>query len=298
MNQKNENTPKISIGLPVYNGVRFIHKRLESLLSQTFTDFELIISDNASTDSTSDICKEFASKDTRIHYFRQEYNIGIVRNLKYVLDKARCDYFVWASVDDIWLPEFLEENINSLENNKNFVGSVSKIEPYGKMRTYKRDKFSKKVHIFSYDNYPDSASYEVRTKFYLRFWSNENLYGVFRTKEFKKSFIRRPMGGMDKAILLNSLKYGEIHIINKILMHRFTEGFSRTASVMDKLKHVNGYGFVGIIFPFLPFTFWCARNLGIKIFLKNLDYFIYINYARERLVLKTFCHILKNKISI
>jgi len=297
MNSK-ENNPKVSIGLPVHNGEKFIRKRIESILSQTLHNFELIISDNTSTDSTSDICKEFASNDTRIHYFRQENNIGAIHNFKYVLDKALCDYFVWASVDDIWLPEFLEKNIKVLENDKNFVGSVSKIEPYGKMRTYKREKFSKKVHIFSYDNYPDSASYEVRIKFYLRFWSNENFYGVFRTKELKKSFIRRPMGGIDKAILLNLQKYGEIHIINKILMQRFTEGFSRTGSVMDKLKLVNGYGFVGIIFPMFPFTFWSARNLGIKNFLKNLDYFIYINYAREKLVFKTFYHILKNKISI
>ena len=116
--------PKVSIGLPVYNGEKFLKKRLDSILSQTLETFELIISDNASTDSTSDICKEFASNDTRIHYFRQENNIGAIRNFKYVLDKALCDYFIWASVDDIWLPEFLEKNIKVLENDKNVVGSI------------------------------------------------------------------------------------------------------------------------------------------------------------------------------
>jgi len=115
------NSLKISIGLPVYNGEKFIHKRIESILSQTLHNFELIISDNASTDKTSLICKEFASKDNRIRYFIQERNMEMVWNFNFVLDKAKCDYFVWAGVDDVWLPEFLEENIKALENDKKSV---------------------------------------------------------------------------------------------------------------------------------------------------------------------------------
>lgn len=288
MNDRTKKKAIVSIGLPVYNGEKFIRKRVESILSQTLHNFELIISDNASTDSTSEICKEFASKDTRIHYFRQENNIGMFRNLKYVLDKARSEYFVWIGVDDIWLPEFLEENIKVLENDKNSVGSISKIELDIKNIEYKPGKFSKKIRIFSYDNYPVLGSYEDRVEFYLRFWSNENIYAIFRTAPFRKSFIERPMGGIDKAIILNVLKYGEIQILDKVLMIRYSKGFSRTASLMEKLKHVNGYGFVGIIFPLIPFTFWCAKNLGMKFFLKNLDYFLYVNYAREKLIIKDF----------
>jgi len=276
---------KVSIGLPVFNGEKFIRKRIESIQSQTLKEFELIISDNASIDDTSTICKEFASKDNRIRYFRQKKNIGMFRNFKYVLDKAQSEYFVWAAVDDIWLPEFLEENIKVLENDKNSVGSISKIELDVNME-YIPGKYSKKIKYFSYDNYPVSGSYEDRVEFYLRVWSNENIYAIFRTAALRTSFIERPMGGIDKAIILNVLKYGEIQILDKVLMIRYSKGFSRTASVMEKLKHVNGYGFVGIIFPLIPFTFWCAKNLGMKIFLKNLDYFLYVNYAREKLIIK------------
>ena len=73
--------PKLSIGMPIYNAENFLRNRLDSLLSQKFSDFELIISDNASTDLTEQICKEYLSKDNRIQYFRQEKNIGLSKTI-------------------------------------------------------------------------------------------------------------------------------------------------------------------------------------------------------------------------
>ena len=75
---------KVSLGLPVYNGERFVGQAIQSVLDQTFTDFELIISDNASTDSTPDICEDFARKDPRIRYIPQEINIGAKANFNRV----------------------------------------------------------------------------------------------------------------------------------------------------------------------------------------------------------------------
>ena len=89
--------PKLSIGMPIYNAEKFLRNRLDSLLSQTFSDFELIISDNASTDSTQHICKEYLSRDNRIQYIRQEKNIGLSSNFYFVLHKANSEYFFWAS---------------------------------------------------------------------------------------------------------------------------------------------------------------------------------------------------------
>ncbi len=77
-------SPSITIGMPIYNGDRFLIKTLDSYLKQTFTDFELIISDNASTDSTEKICREFASRDKRIQYFRNEKNMGAGWNFRRV----------------------------------------------------------------------------------------------------------------------------------------------------------------------------------------------------------------------
>ncbi len=123
--QKTAKVPQVSIGMPVYNGAKFIHEALDSLLAQTFTDFELIISDNASTDETEAICREYAKKDDRICYVRQVMNLGMTANFKFVFDKAKGEYFMWASHDDVWGPSFVENNYCFLRDNKDFVGSIS-----------------------------------------------------------------------------------------------------------------------------------------------------------------------------
>lgn len=94
--------PKVSIGMPVYNGEKFLREALDSLLAQTFDDFEIIISDNASVDNTPKICLEYVSSDARVSYVRQELNIGAIANFKYVLNMAKGEFFMWAAADDVW----------------------------------------------------------------------------------------------------------------------------------------------------------------------------------------------------
>ena len=106
---KTTKVPQVSIGMPVYNGAKFIHEALDSLLAQTFADFELIISDNASTDETEAICREYAAKDERIRYVRQTENRGALANFRFVLDEAVGEYFMFAAADDFWSPNWLEE---------------------------------------------------------------------------------------------------------------------------------------------------------------------------------------------
>ena len=109
--------PKVTIGMPVYNGEKFLYNSLKSLISQSFSNFELLISDNASTDRTSKICEEFARKDQRIKYFRQAENIGPWRNFKFLLDKADTEYFMWSAADDIRSDNFIELNYEFLNVN-------------------------------------------------------------------------------------------------------------------------------------------------------------------------------------
>lgn len=104
-----DRVPPVTIGLPVYNGERFLRSSLDSLLAQTFTDFELLISDNASTDGTALICREYAERDPRIRYTRQERNIGAGPNHNILPAMARTPYFKWASHDDIYDPELLRK---------------------------------------------------------------------------------------------------------------------------------------------------------------------------------------------
>lgn len=112
---KGGKAPQVSIGMPVYNGERFIREALDSLLAQIFTDFELIISDNASTDGTEAICRDYVAKDARIRYVRQTENRGAAANFQFVLDEAVGEYFMWASADDIWSRGWCKVLVSKLE---------------------------------------------------------------------------------------------------------------------------------------------------------------------------------------
>lgn len=103
----NNNKPLVSIGMPVFNGERFLRKTLDSLLAQDYENFELNISDNASTDQTEDICREYVAKDNRVRYDRNETNYGVPFNFNKVLELASGKYFMWAGDHDLWHPSFI-----------------------------------------------------------------------------------------------------------------------------------------------------------------------------------------------
>ena len=105
------NKPKLTIGLPIYNGATSLATALNSLLHQSYTDYTLHISDNASTDETALICKEAAARDPRIVYIRQAQHIPAFANFSFLLQNAQTPYFMWAADDDRWHPEFIAKNI-------------------------------------------------------------------------------------------------------------------------------------------------------------------------------------------
>jgi glycosyltransferase involved in cell wall biosynthesis len=107
--------PRLSIGLPVYNGEKFLAQSLDALLGQSYEDFELIISDNASTDSTADICHRYAKQDSRIRYVRQPRNIGCAPNHNFVIQQARGELFKTASHDDLYARDLLKLCIAALD---------------------------------------------------------------------------------------------------------------------------------------------------------------------------------------
>lgn len=113
--------PTVSIGLPVFNGDEFLEDTLDSLLDQTFEDFELIICDNASTDTTEQICRRFAALDPRIRYHRQPKNLGACANYDMTFHKSRGKYFKWAAHDDLVAPTFLQRLVDVLDRDPTCV---------------------------------------------------------------------------------------------------------------------------------------------------------------------------------
>ena len=108
-------SPRLSIGLPVYNGENYLAEAIESLLGQTYDDFELIISDNASSDRTGDICRHYEAQDQRIRYIRQPHNIGGAPNHNYLVGQARGELFKWAAHDDLYARDLLQRCVEALD---------------------------------------------------------------------------------------------------------------------------------------------------------------------------------------
>jgi len=112
----------MSIGMPVYNGEKFICEALDSLLSQTFTEFELVISDNASTDNTQMICEDYARRDQRIRYIRQDGNMGAIANFQFVLEESKGNFFMWAAADDRWDKHWIASIYSHIYDNQGLAG--------------------------------------------------------------------------------------------------------------------------------------------------------------------------------
>jgi len=111
----------VSVGMPVYNGERWIRSAIQSILSQDYSDLDLIISDNASTDATEDICRAFAANDPRVHYHRNSRNLGVDANYNRVAQLAQGRYFKWAAANDVCAPRFISACVDVLERRPDVV---------------------------------------------------------------------------------------------------------------------------------------------------------------------------------
>jgi glycosyltransferase involved in cell wall biosynthesis len=168
----------VSIGMPVFNDKPFLSKSLESILNQTYSNFELILSDDCSTDGSAKVCEEYASRDNRIKYVRQEHNIGISRNMEFLLRQAKGDYFMWAGDDDLWDSEFISIHVNTLENSPS---AISAFCPY--LFIDEDDK------VLQYPP-PRNRSYEsrfslIRLLKLTYYWDDGFGYGMFRREKIQ-----------------------------------------------------------------------------------------------------------------
>lgn len=113
--------PKVSIGMPVYNAERYLPDALDCILNQTFEDFEVVITDNASTDATEEICRSYAENDPRVRYSRNGRNVGIVANFNLAFYLSRGQYFKWSAHDDLLSPDYLAKCVRVLDEDPTVV---------------------------------------------------------------------------------------------------------------------------------------------------------------------------------
>ncbi len=135
--------PLVSIGMTVYNAGPFLRETLDSLLVQDYPNIELVISDNASTDGSSEICQQYAERDSRIRYFRNDENLGAVKNWNLALSHSQGEYFMWAADHDLWQPEYISHAVEILESDSEVVLVYSRcrmIDAEGKTLEHVDDK--------------------------------------------------------------------------------------------------------------------------------------------------------------
>ena len=297
------NALKLIVGLPVYNGEKFIRKRLENILSQTYSDFKLIIDVDPGTDNTVEICKEFAEKDSRINLIVQKERMGLVWSFNHILQNANSKYFVWAGVDDIWSPDFLEKNLAVLDSNKDVVGSIGKVKRYGpyieefksknddslKTKLYK--KFRRSFRPFGVQPIT-SNSYETRIRTFLKIRDDRSIWAVYRTEILKKC-IELDSWNFCLPMMLNLLKHGKLNVIDEFMIDYYSVG--GTALGILEYYHRNQITLRDVVFPWSAFTLWCMKNLDTKIFLKNFDHFILLQCLGFTSQIMIFRDWLRNK---
>jgi glycosyltransferase involved in cell wall biosynthesis len=204
--------PRLTLGLPVYNGEQFLEESLDALLAQTFTDFELIISDNASTDGTAQIAQKYAAKDPRVRYVRHPKNRGSSFNHNFVINETRTEFFKWVSDDDLYAPKLLERCIEALDARPEIALAhawTAYIDDTGEI-----------AHKFDYPLTTDVPDPVERFRSLLYTQGGDDIYGVIRM-----SILRRvaPFGSYhmpDRPFMAELALHGPFHNVPDFLYFR------------------------------------------------------------------------------
>lgn len=207
-------SPRVTIGLPVYNGDAFLANAIDSLLAQTYRDFELIISDNASTDGTETICRDRAARDARVRYVRHEVNHGAMRNFNCVVEMARGEYFKWAAHDDMHEPQFVERCVEALDRHPDVVLATTQLIDIDEHGAHKAVRVPK----LSWNSPRPNVRFRALANPHHRC---ESVFGVIRTDVLRKTILIGDYAGCDRVLLAQLALAGKFYEVKEILfLHR------------------------------------------------------------------------------
>lgn len=206
--------PRVTVGIPVFNGEAFVAEALESLLKQTFSDFEIVVSDNASCDHTEDICRNYAARDPRVRYYRSDVNRGAAWNHNRVFEMARGEFFKWNSADDLCAPEFLARCVEALDQDQSAVMACSSVLVVDELGEVVNQGFIP----------PEAASRSVVERFRRNSQTDHwcfHIYSLIRSDVLRRA---GPMGyytGADRVLLAYLSLFGRCVLIpDKLLFNR------------------------------------------------------------------------------
>lgn len=247
-----EAVPRLSIGLPVYNGEDYLALAIDSILAQTFTDFELIISDNASTDRTREICESFVRRDSRVRYHRNETNIGATQNWYLVHKLSRSEYFASVAHDDLYAPDYMRCCIEVLDRDPSVVVCHTK--------TRLIDEEGKPTGVMEIEVGSVSPAASDRLYRIIKFdYLCVQLYGVMRSEVLGATKVFEGYYGCDRNLLAELALLGKIWEVPEYLfLHRLYPGalgwIVNSGKSTDEMQRID------------PGTDWSARSTGWTVY--------------------------------
>ncbi len=201
---------KVTLGLPIYNGENFLKETMDSLLGQTFSDFELLVSDNGSTDATEEIVRSYMAMDDRIQYFRLEKNLGASENHNRLVPMGSGEYFKWVAHDDIIAPTFLERCVDVLDEDPEVVLAYSRvkaIDPQGNV-------------LFEYDAKPKLNSAVPHERLYeciIVPHAQSPVFGLMRREMLLNTKLLQPFSSSDRVLVGEITLHGRVFEIPEFL---------------------------------------------------------------------------------
>lgn len=250
--------PRLSIGLPVFNGDDYLEEAIVSILAQTYSDFELVISDNASTDGTEDLCRAYAAKDSRVKYFRNAKNIGATQNWYRVFELSSGEYFASAAHDDLYAPDYMEKCIAVLDQDASIVVCYTRtriIDEKGCPLDDDRIAKMLQAKIDTVSSSPSTRLYNVIAVDYLCI----QLYGVMRAQALRDTKVFQGYYGCDRNTLAELALLGKLYEIPEYLFfHRiYPEALGAAVYSGRSLQE---------LFFLDPGTDWNERFAALKVF--------------------------------
>lgn len=270
----------ITLGIPTYNRSDKLINLFNCLIKQEFNDFEILVSDNCSTDRTEQVCANFKNKFKKFNYIKQKKTIHVLDNYKFLFDNCKTKYFMWLPDDDYIDNNYIKICFDFIKNNNDYI-LVS-----GKSNYYINNRFSFEGNKISIED--ENVSKRVY-KHYSRARDNGNFYGIFN-KEKISDYIYPKIYGGDLIFLGNIILFGKFKCINSTTIHRDL-GSGTSGSLENVIKILNGSKWNLYFFHYITTYDIFKNSKFIKKYYKNrikLDFFFSF--------ICSFCYLKKNFI--
>jgi len=272
--------PRVTLGLPVFNGQRYLRDVIDSLLAQTFSDFELIISDNCSTDATPQICLDYQAMDSRIRYYRSLRNRGGAWNYNRVFALSSGQYFKWAADDDVYAPEFLEKCVRVLDRDPSIALCYTKTNIIDQDGAVVGTHDYETTHVHGMKNLSSKSPYMRFGDLISLLYPMQAIFGVIRRSTLERTQLMGNYIGSDRNLLVEIGLIGRIQEIPEYLF--FYREHPRAYRNVSPWWQPN---------PKLLSKWWDPTRTQKIIYIYNLlEYFRSVGYVQSSLLDRALCY--------